>query len=148
MGDLNRHAGLSIKWKRRYGPSGSLPLLRGVHVCIIKEFISSLTFLRPAGFLGQALPSAVNGPVPCRPPGPCYARNFKSQISNLKSEICHLSSRRACPRPSGLATRSPNGYLLMNSLVVRHAFLGWRTLSERRHDDAILLNSTWKKQGN
>jgi len=35
----------------------------------------------------QTGPSAVNEPVPWRPLGPRYARNFKSQIYNLKSEI-------------------------------------------------------------
>ncbi len=56
---------------------------------VINEFISSQTRDIPRLTSGRALPSAVNRPLPRRPPGPRYARNFKSQIYNMKSEICN-----------------------------------------------------------
>ena len=56
---------------------------------IINEFISSWTSDIARHHSGRALPIAVNRPLPRWLPGPRYARNFKSQIYNLKSEICN-----------------------------------------------------------
>jgi hypothetical protein len=84
---------------------------------VINEFISSWTRVLPRLISGRALPSAVNRPLPRRPPGPRYARNFKSQIYNLESEIGNPEG----DVPAHFRTRPSvafDGYLLMNSLVI------------------------------
>ncbi len=82
----------------------------------INEFISSLTRDIVRHPSGRALPIAVNRPLPWWPPGPRYARNFKSQIYNMKSEICNPEG----DVPAHFRTRPSadfDDYLLMNSLV-------------------------------
>ncbi len=101
------------------GDVAALPArTRGFNPCVRYNLISTLTsdiFLKAGAPRTTAL-STVNGPVP---------RWLRRELSRSKGGYSHSPGQNAtspfvCSRSSGLAPRSPDGNLLMNSLFIPH----------------------------
>jgi len=104
----------------RGGEAAALPFgrTRGFKPCVRSNLISPLTsdtFLNAGDPRGSA-PSTVSGPVP---------RWLRRELGRSKDGYSHSPGQNAtspfvCPRSSGLVPRSPDGTLLMNSLLIPH----------------------------